>query len=309
VIEEELETLKAKNDRLKGQVERLQEKEAIQADLEKVGTKKIIIRYVEDVEKYQTAKDEMQIAMQKYEELTAALGTLKEKVKSTQRAAENAKERETKATDDFTKCLDTLKTLSTKIEDADKNIEEMKRKMESVIRLDTAHKQKMREMEMAVRDMERSLNEKRATLKTMNVMDDDGKIPSSVPAILQINAKIAECNERLSQLRAEKSAFESEYKNFAAEKARLARQKDDKLAKLRDLDNVRTRRLVALKRADPGLHDAVLWLRENISRFKGRVTEPVMLEIEPKHPKYANLIENSIPFKVLKVLEIGLCNI
>lgn len=52
---------------------------------------------------------------------------------------------------------------------------------------------------------------------------------------------------------------------------------------LTKLENVRSKKLEWLRRANQDAYNATMWLRENRGRFHGDVYEPIVLEVCKKH--------------------------
>ncbi|TKY84500.1 hypothetical protein EX895_006401 [Sporisorium graminicola] len=69
---------------------------------------------------------------------------------------------------------------------------------------------------------------------------------------------------------------------------------------LAQLDDVPQQRLEKIRAADEGVYKAVMWLRQNQHRFRKPVHEPVLLEISLKDQRYAAAVESCIPFAVQK---------
>lgn len=71
--------------------------------------------------------------------------------------------------------------------------------------------------------------------------------------------------------------------------------------RLNGLDSTDAKKLSLLYNWDRDTHDAVLWLRNNRSRFKMEVFEPPILSISVKNPQFAAYAEagfNAIQMKV-----------
>ena len=61
-----------------------------------------------------------------------------------------------------------------------------------------------------------------------------------------------------------------------------------------NLLNMSNRKLAVLERENPDTYRGVLWLRENIGRFKSVVHEPIMLCLDVKNNNYAKYIETHV---------------
>ncbi|UZJ51628.1 hypothetical protein CBS101457_000948 [Exobasidium rhododendri] len=82
--------------------------------------------------------------------------------------------------------------------------------------------------------------------------------------------------------------------------SRMNKESDSIRRKLQDMDNVKAARLENLRRADPNAYEAVRWLRENGNLFREKVFEPIMLEISVEDARFASAVEGSINFATLK---------
>ncbi|XP_026695844.2 structural maintenance of chromosomes protein 5-like [Ciona intestinalis] len=70
--------------------------------------------------------------------------------------------------------------------------------------------------------------------------------------------------------------------------------------RLAKLNNMSSMRLEMLHRLNKHCYNAIIWLRENKGMFKGVIHEPIILLINMKDPKHAELVENHIAMRDLQ---------
>lgn len=67
-----------------------------------------------------------------------------------------------------------------------------------------------------------------------------------------------------------------------------------KHVRMDELEDVKNRKLQALRNVDNDVYEAVVWLRQNRHLFKNHVFDPICLEINVKNKKFADAIESNI---------------
>ncbi len=66
-----------------------------------------------------------------------------------------------------------------------------------------------------------------------------------------------------------------------------------------ELDNIDAQRLAKLKERSMDAWTAVLWLRNNKSRFKSPIHEPIFMSLSVKEKRHLRAVEQAIPYRDL----------
>lgn len=115
-----------------------------------------------------------------------------------------------------------------------------------------------------------------------------------------IDMQIRKCRTAVREAEGRIRELKDQRDEIGTEVNDVRRTQDDTLAKLKRLDDARSRRLDALKSADFACWKAVMWLRENQNQFQKKVYEPVLLEINVPDSRYVAPVESCLNFTVLK---------
>ncbi|XP_069619647.1 structural maintenance of chromosomes protein 5 [Ranitomeya imitator] len=98
----------------------------------------------------------------------------------------------------------------------------------------------------------------------------------------------------LRDIQDEKSAVESDMSDARMERQNLEGEKRDKSNRIRKFDNMLNLKEEILRKRFADTYNAIVWLRENMEKFKKRVCLPIMLEINVKNHLHAKYVENHI---------------
>ncbi|XP_077105180.1 structural maintenance of chromosomes protein 5 isoform X2 [Ranitomeya variabilis] len=98
----------------------------------------------------------------------------------------------------------------------------------------------------------------------------------------------------LRDIQDEKSAVESDMSDARMERQNLEGEKRDKSNRIKQFDNMLNLKEETLRRRFADTYNAIVWLRENMEKFKKRVCLPIMLEINVKNHQHAKYVENHI---------------
>ncbi|MEE6459331.1 hypothetical protein FKM82_000599 [Ascaphus truei] len=104
----------------------------------------------------------------------------------------------------------------------------------------------------------------------------------------------------LRHIQEEKANIESEMSDVRREMENLEREKKNKANRIKQFENLMNLKEEKLKKRFADTYNAVVWLKENRHRFKQRVCQPIMLEINMKDQQHAKYIENHIAMNDMK---------
>ncbi|KAF1583617.1 UNVERIFIED_CONTAM: Structural maintenance of chromosomes protein 5, partial [Eudyptes robustus] len=101
-------------------------------------------------------------------------------------------------------------------------------------------------------------------------------------------------NNELKKLQEERANIDSDISDLTAEKMNQEREKKRIIDRLGQLNNIMNMKEENLKGRFRDTHSALMWLRKNKDKFKKKVCEPMMLEINMKDNRHAKYVENHI---------------
>uniref|UniRef100_A0A674GFH6 Structural maintenance of chromosomes protein 5 n=1 Tax=Taeniopygia guttata TaxID=59729 RepID=A0A674GFH6_TAEGU len=109
-----------------------------------------------------------------------------------------------------------------------------------------------------------------------------------------LQPQIDAVNTELKKLREERANIDNDISDLRAEKNNLEREAKRIIDRLGQLNNIMHMKEENLKMRFQDTHSALMWLRNNRDKFKKRICEPMMLEINVKDSRHAKYVENHI---------------
>ncbi|KAH9247771.1 hypothetical protein BASA81_014609 [Batrachochytrium salamandrivorans] len=171
-------------------------------------------------------------------------------------------------------------------------------------------KREMERLEATIASICQSLDEQRQKLAEYGITpgdrhgqfvepplsgSNDGDTSDSPANLLsRLHQQVTSCSRRISE-NADRMQHNSHRKDeVAREAAQIRHQQQQKTTELSQLDQVRHRKLAALKRGDRDAYDATMWLQEHSHLFEKHVFEPICMEVNLKDIRYASIMESLI---------------
>uniref|UniRef100_A0A4W3I449 Structural maintenance of chromosomes protein 5 n=1 Tax=Callorhinchus milii TaxID=7868 RepID=A0A4W3I449_CALMI len=268
-----LENMEKMNDRNEKDVQRYYEK---QRHLDKI---KILERKRPWVE-YEAARQQHEEVKHLRDQLKQELKGLKEAqapmTRRIQAIERQCKQQEYKINEKGTEIKETARNYKQKqdlLERKDKEVEEVEQNL------------RMKKEEEADRQ-KRISNTKKMIEDWENELKASGNDDNVQPELDSISRSLRKVQE-------ERGAIDGEKADLRRDKENLEREKKSKC--ISDFQNK-----VRLRDRFRDTYNAILWLRENKDKFKGRIFEPIMLELNMKDSRNAKYIENHIPMNDLR---------
>uniref|UniRef100_A0A4W3I168 Structural maintenance of chromosomes protein 5 n=1 Tax=Callorhinchus milii TaxID=7868 RepID=A0A4W3I168_CALMI len=272
-----LENMEKMNDRNEKDVQRYYEK---QRHLDKI---KILERKRPWVE-YEAARQQHEEVKHLRDQLKQELKGLKEAqapmTRRIQAIERQCKQQEYKINEKGTEIKETARNYKQKqdlLERKDKEVEQNLR---------------MKKEEEADRQ-KRISNTKKMIEDWENELKASGNDDNVQPELDSISRSLRKVQEERGAIDGEKADLRRDKENLEREKKRITNH----LKRLEDMMNIKETRLRDRFR---DTYNAILWLRENKDKFKGRIFEPIMLELNMKDSRNAKYIENHIPMNDLR---------
>ncbi|NWW53696.1 SMC5 protein, partial [Pedionomus torquatus] len=235
---------------------------------------------------YENVRQQHEDVKQSRDQVKEELKNLKELqspvTKQIEETEEYFKSLDMKIRDKATEIRDTSQKCKQKqdaLEMKDKQIEEIHQALRMKKDEEMDRQRKIYDIQKMIEDWENELN-------TMTVTEN---LQPQTDAI----------NNELKKLQEERANIDGDISDIKAEKMNQEREKKRKLLgvlfdRLGQLNNIMNMKEENLKGRFQDTHAALMWLRKNKDKFKKKVCEPMMLEINMKDNRHAKYVENHI---------------
>ncbi|NXL51492.1 SMC5 protein, partial [Podilymbus podiceps] len=260
-------------------------------------------RYKQDVERYHERKRhldliemlerkrpwvEYEAVRQQHEEVKQSREQAKEELK-------NIKEMQSPVTKKIQETEECIESLDKKITDKAAEIkdisQECKQKQDA---LEMKEKQ-IEEIHQALRmKKDEEMDRQRKIHNTHKVIEDWKNELSTMAVHEDLQPQTDAINNELKKLQKERANIDSDISDLTAEKMNQERENRRIIDRLGQLNNIMNMKEENLKGRFRDTHSALMWLRKNKDKFKKKVCEPMMLEINMKNNRYAKYVENHI---------------
>lgn len=135
-------------------------------------------------------------------------------------------------------------------------------------------------------DEDNKANRRKSTLKldVSNIdVDDDDDFNRVVHALhTDLDAKLADCNNRSAKLRKESENIDEASRDWRIKDRESDGILSEKRLQLKQIDDARSQRVENLRMKDAAAHTAWVWVQKNAHMFQKRVYGPVALELNVK---------------------------
>ncbi|KAJ2996452.1 Structural maintenance of chromosomes protein 5 [Globomyces sp. JEL0801] len=294
-LQNDLKILQDKNSLLDRDVQRLNEREAIEKQIKILETKIIIVKYNSDSAAFLEAKELSREKKRLLDEVASYLTPLKEKLKECEEYVERSKQTERKAKEDYQRQTNILKENNAIMKEQDDNHQSLLQDIKRLRSQEKDRKNKLMSLEKDLESLQSRLEIQKTGLKSKGLMLDDGTISSENQQIETINDSLKEFNLKLREINNRINSLDEKSQRIEIESTKSNSMKHRLVAEIRALDDKKATKLKILREMNEATYEAVIWLRQNQGLFKGKVYEPAMLEIGLKDQRYADAIETSVP--------------
>ncbi|KAM6187098.1 structural maintenance of chromosomes protein 5 [Sarcoramphus papa] len=262
-----------------------------------------IERYKQDVERYHERKRHLDLiemlerkrpwveyenVRQQHEEVKQSRDQAKEELK-------NLKEMQSPVTKKIQETEEYFKSLDMKIRDKAAEIKDVsqncKQKQDA---LEMKDKQ-IEEIHQALRMKKDEEMDRQRKIHNTHKMIEDWKNELNTMAVCEnLQPQTDAVNNELKKLQEERANIDSDISDLRAEKMNQERENKRIIDRLGQLSNIMNMKEENLKGRFRDTHSALMWLRKNKDKFKKKVCEPMMLEINMKDNRHAKYVENHI---------------
>ncbi|KAE8633069.1 hypothetical protein XENTR_v10001765 [Xenopus tropicalis] len=275
-----LEKLNQRNERNKQEVERYYQQKRHQDKIDMLERKRPWVEYENVRQQYEEVKkrcNNIKDELKKLQELQAPLNQKIQQIEKRQRAIDEK-----------------IKNKAVEIKETSRNCKQKQDELEQ-------KDKKIEEVQQALRmkrDEEQDRQKKIGNIRKM--IEDWKKELGTMTNQENLQPEMDSITTDLRHIQNEKANIESEMSDLRMERDIQEREKKDKANRIKQFDNLMNFKEEKLKRMFTDTYNAVVWLKENKDRFKKRVCQPMMLEINMRDQYHAKYVENHISMNDMK---------
>ncbi|KAF9922433.1 Structural maintenance of chromosomes protein 5 [Linnemannia zychae] len=281
---EAIEANEKRNASIEKDVVRFQQREAV---LRKVRLLEIWVLYA----KYGLAKEEFDRLkgarrhfFDIFKKLEEQSGPLEEERRQAEEYEKDLQNQKTKLDQSYHRAVQTLKRKGSEIDATEGQGEELRKDQD---RLQVKAQQRQTLLVNARRKLVANQALVDGAPSEIEINTEKGEIDQQIRAVVD---ESRETKDKIATLQTQQSDIIEQCRKINAEI--LAKRKS-----IDELEDVKNRKLQALRNTDNEVYEAVLWLRNNRHLFQKEVYDPICLEVNIKNQSFTNAVEASIrPF-------------
>ncbi|NWU71665.1 SMC5 protein, partial [Pterocles burchelli] len=260
-------------------------------------------RYKQDVERYHECKRHLDLIEMlerkrpwvEYENVRQQIEEVKQRRDRAKEELKNLKEMQSPVTKKIQEAEVCFKSLDMKIRDKAAEIKEVSQKCKQKQDALEMKDKQIEEIHQALRMKKDEEMDRQSKIHDTHKMIEDWKLElSTMAACEDLQPETNAVNNELKKLQEERANIDSDISDLTAEKMNQEREKKRLIDRLGQLNNIINMKEENLKRRFQDTHTALMWLRKNKDKFKKKVFEPMMLEINMKDNRHAKYVENHI---------------
>uniref|UniRef100_A0A8B9NG10 Structural maintenance of chromosomes protein 5 n=1 Tax=Accipiter nisus TaxID=211598 RepID=A0A8B9NG10_9AVES len=260
-------------------------------------------RYKQDVERYHERKRHLDLiemlerkrpwveyenVRQQHEEIKQSRDQAKEELK-------NLKEMQFPVKKKIQETEEYFKNLDMKIRDKAAEIKDVSQKCKQKQDALELKDKQIEEINQALRMKKDEEMDRQVKIHNTQKMIEEWKNELSTMAVsADLQPQTDAVNNELKKLQEERANIDSDISDLTAEKMNQKREEKRITDRLGQLNNIMNMKEENLKGKFRDTHSALMWLRNNKDKFKKKVCEPMMLEINMKDNRHAKYVENHI---------------
>ncbi|KAL4709644.1 hypothetical protein ACJJTC_007375 [Scirpophaga incertulas] len=267
------------NERLKIVIDAMQQRKEIEHQIEICEKKKLWIEYQDLREKVVEYTNDKKAAMKRINSHKVDMEPLEKAIDAAKKGIGKLEQQRLNATREIHVLKDRAKDTLDAVRTQEYSIKDIESSYQ--LKLD---RWKNRERELIEA---KAKLEKLVTDRTM-LMEKVGDESQVKMELAELQKPIAKTNAAIETLKKQKLEVQYDLENNVTPQIRLFQ---NKIRQLQDMDS---KRLEVLRNYREDCYNAVVWLRENKEMFQEAVYEPMMLEIKFTDPKFARYLEATV---------------
>jgi chromosome segregation ATPase len=207
----------------------MQEKEAIESELDDVKIKLVIAEYSESVTSYQAAKLEAETCTKEVDAMRNSLEEYQTNVSAATKVLAEATKKTKEADAKFKDSTSAMEKMFENSEALESKAKEYETKIVAVMRMEKARTRRIEECKTNLENGKKTLETKAAQLIDKGVMNANNEIPRSIPILDELRHKAEECDTKGMMLNQEFSGLKAEGLNLYRQKKNAELKRDKKL--------------------------------------------------------------------------------
>ncbi|XP_064295491.1 structural maintenance of chromosomes protein 5 isoform X1 [Phalacrocorax carbo] len=266
-------------------------------------------RYKQDVDRFHERKQHLDlIAMLErkrpwveYESVRQQHEEAKQKRDRAKEELKNLKQMQSPVTKKIQENEEYLQSLDMKIRDKATDIKDISQKCKQKQDALEMKDKQIEEIQQALRmKKDEEMDRQRKIHNTHRMIEDWKNELDAMGVCENLQPQTDAVNNELKKLQEERANIDSDISDLRAEKMNQEREKRRITERLGQLNNIMNMKEENLKGRFRDTHTALIWLRANKDKFKKKVCEPMMLEINMKDNRHAKYVENHISTNDMK---------
>ncbi|KAM6363306.1 structural maintenance of chromosomes protein 5 [Pluvialis apricaria] len=260
-------------------------------------------RYKQDVERYHERKRHLDLIEMlerkrpwvEYENVRQQHENVKQNRDQAKEELKNLKELQSPVTKKIKEAEEHFKILDMKMRDKAAEIKHISQKCKQKQDALEMKGKQIEEIHQALRMKKDEEIDRRRKIHDTHKMIEDWKNELNTMAVSEnLQAQIDAVNNELKKLQEERANIDSDISDLTAEKMNQEREKKRLIDRLGQLNNIMNMKEENLKGRFRDTHSALMWLRKNKEKFKKKVCEPMMLEINMKDNRHGKYVESHV---------------
>ncbi|XJO76391.1 hypothetical protein BDV3_006922 [Batrachochytrium dendrobatidis] len=306
----ELEILQKRNQHIENDVQRIKERDKINSEIRLLTVRLAKLDFITCQTNYREAKEAKQRLQEEFNAIANQEQPLREEQENLRRKVTQLDQTVQSYKSSYSGEANRCRVL---VEEAEAKSEEIETILNEIQHAKSEKQKQQREfdrLKMVVEQVREKLEEQRIKLAEYGITPGDSPgvfidpplqteegielDGSQLNFLSRIYQQAQACNHRIAE-NAERAQENNSKKNEVAREAAEVRVEQQKKAtELEQLDQIRHRKLAALKRGDKDAYNATMWLQDNLSMFEKHVFEPICMEVNLKDTRYAAVLETLV---------------
>ncbi|NWS61794.1 SMC5 protein, partial [Chunga burmeisteri] len=260
-------------------------------------------RYKQDVERYHERKRHLDLIEMlerkkpwvEYENIRQQHEEVKQSRDRAKEELMNLKEMQSPMTKKIQETEEYFNSLDMQIRDKAAEIKDVSQKCKQKQDALEMKDKQIDEIHQALRMKKDEEMDRQRKIRNTHKMIEDWKNELNTMAVCEdLQPQTDAVNNELKKLQEERVNIDSDISDLTAEKMNQERENKRIINCLEQLNNIMNMKEENLKGRFRDTHSALMWLRKNNDKFKKKVCEPMMLEINMKDNRHAKYVENHI---------------
>ncbi|NXK89107.1 SMC5 protein, partial [Formicarius rufipectus] len=265
--------------------------------------KQRVERYKQDVERYHERKRHMDLIEMlerkrpwvEYENLRKQHEEVKQCRNQVKKSVKILKESQSPWAKKIQEVEENLNSLDMKTKDNTAEIKEISQKIKQKQDALEIREKKIEEIKQALRmKKDEEMGRQKKIRHTREIIEAWKNELNTMAVCENLQPQIDAVNSELKKLQEERENIDSHVSDLRAEKRNQEREEKRIIDHLEHLNNIMKMKEENLKGRFQDTYSALMWLRKNKDKFKKRVCEPMMLEINTRDSRHAKYVENHI---------------